>query len=256
MLTEEQIAEGMAYAEDNFQNEHAQHLHMDKRLIRRLFDLSGKKVLDFGCGMGGMSLWYAANWPCEVHAVDIDGHHIYIAQQLQAKHGLHNVHFEQRNILSDPIDGPYDFIFMNDVAEHIPLPVLTDILRQFKTLLAPGGQVFLTFPPWAGPFSSHLYHKIKIPWSQFLPAGILLPMIERVNHPLVGEEESDLKSAWFGLNHLTFRKLDQTRSDAGLRLVERRSHCSLNRWPVLRAVPFHKSPLFWLVSKEFVTLGL
>ncbi|MEO6036776.1 MAG: class I SAM-dependent methyltransferase, partial [Saprospiraceae bacterium] len=195
MLTQEQIEEGMAYAEDNFQNEHAQHLHMDKRLIRRLFDLSGKKVLDFGCGMGGMSLWYAANWPCEVHAVDIDGHHIYIAQQLQAKYGLSNVRFEQRNILSDPLSGPYDFIFMNDVAEHIPLPVLTDILRQFKTLLAPGGKVFLTFPPWAGPFSSHLYHKIKIPWSQFLPESILLPMIERVNHPLVGEEESDLKSA-------------------------------------------------------------
>ena len=254
-MTNEQLAEGLAYAEDNFQNEHAQHLHMDKRLIRRLFDLSGKKVLDFGCGMGGMSLWYGANWPCDVHAVDIDGHHITIARQLQAKYDLPNVHFEQRNILSEPLEGPYDFIFMNDVAEHIPLSILTRILGQFKSLLAPGGKVFLTFPPWAGPFSSHLYHKIRIPWSQFLPESILLPMIEKANHPLVGEEESDLKSAWFGLNHLTFRKLDKTRMDAGLKLLERRSHCSFNRFGALQSLPFHKTPLFWLVSKEFVTLG-
>ncbi len=254
-MTHAQLAEGLAYAEDNFRNEHAQHLHMDKRLIRRQFDLNGKKVLDFGCGMGGMSLWYADNWSCEVHAVDIDRHHIFIAEQLHAKYPLPNILFEQRDILHDPLDGPFDFIFMNDVAEHIPLPVLTDILAQFKNLLAPGGRVFVTFPPWAGPFSSHLYHKIRIPWSQFIPERILLPMIDKANHPLVGEEESDLKSAWFGLNHLTFKKLDKCRKDAGLTLLERRSHCTLNRFAGLRTLPFHKSPLFWLVSKEFVTLG-
>ena len=254
MMTQAQMEEGMAYAEDNFQNEHAQHLHMDKQLIRQLFDLRGKKVLDFGCGMGGMTLWYATHWPCEVHGVDIDRHHIAIAQQLQAKHQVQNVRFEQRNILADPLTGLYDLIFMNDVAEHIPYPVLTDILAQFTKLLAPGGKVFLTFPPWAGPFSSHLYHRIRIPWSQFLPKRILLPMIERVNHPLVGVDESDLKSAWFGLNRLTYRKLDKVRQATGLQLEKRRSHCLLNRWPLLRSIPFHATPFYFLVSKEFVTL--
>ena len=56
-MTPEQFTEGIAYSEDNFQNDQAAHLKVDKVLIREKFDLDGKRILDFGCGMGGMSLW-------------------------------------------------------------------------------------------------------------------------------------------------------------------------------------------------------
>ena len=72
MLTQALYQEGIQYAEQNFLDESANHLKVDKALIREKFDLSGKRVLDFGCGMGGMSLWYAKNWDCEVLGLDID----------------------------------------------------------------------------------------------------------------------------------------------------------------------------------------
>lgn len=72
MLTEALYQEGLAYAEDNFRNENAPHLKIDKQLIRATFDLNGKKILDFGCGIGGiMTLWYASNWDCDVLGLNL-----------------------------------------------------------------------------------------------------------------------------------------------------------------------------------------
>lgn len=56
MMTQALYDEGISYAEQNFLDETANHLRVDKELIRSKFDLDGKKILDFGCGMGGMSL--------------------------------------------------------------------------------------------------------------------------------------------------------------------------------------------------------
>ena len=135
-MTEEQYKEGIAYSEDNFQNDEAPHLKIDKQLIRDKFNLNGKKILDFGCGMGGMSLWYATNWDCEVYALDIDNNHIQIAEHLKDKYQVKNVTFSQRNILEDHLkeNEKFDFVFLNDVAEHIDYPILTEIFKQLKNL--------------------------------------------------------------------------------------------------------------------------
>ena len=106
-MTNTLLLEGLNYAEQNFLDEHADHLKVDKRLVRQLLDLDGKRIMDFGCGMGGMTLWYAKNWDCEVHGVDIDGHHIEVANQIKEKHGIHNVQFAKRNVIEDPLAVSY-----------------------------------------------------------------------------------------------------------------------------------------------------
>lgn len=42
-MTDEQFKDGVRYAEDNFMNNRAPHLHVDKKLIKENFDLTGKK---------------------------------------------------------------------------------------------------------------------------------------------------------------------------------------------------------------------
>lgn len=254
MLTETQIQEGLKYAENNFQNENAVHLHIDKKLIRELFDLNGKKVLDFGCGMGGMTLWYASNWKCEITGVDIDGHHIEIANRLKEKYKADNVRFLKKNILDGLFPEKFDFIFMNDVAEHIAIPILEDIFIALKQSLAPGGKLFVTYPPWKSPYASHVNQAVKIPWCQFLPDSMLLPMIEKNNISIIGEEESDLLSAYKGLNHLTHTKLMKVAKTAGFTQVYRKSHCILNRFSMLKNVPFRFFPFDYLITKEFLLL--
>ena len=254
MMTQALYQEGITYAEQNFLDEAANHLRVDKELIRQKFDLTGKKVLDFGCGMGGMSLWYAKHWDCEVHGLDIDHHHVRIANDLKVKHGVKNVRFEVRNVLDGPLGEKYDLVFLNDVAEHIQLPILEQIFVELRKHLAEGGGIFVSYPPWKSPYASHVQHVVGIPWCQFLPQGMLLKMIEKNNRPIVGVEESDLLQAYHGLNHLTHKKLLQAIAKSGLRPVYRKSHSIVNRLPGLGGVNLRFFPLDYLITKEFVLL--
>ncbi|GIV31579.1 MAG: hypothetical protein KatS3mg029_0930 [Saprospiraceae bacterium] len=255
MIVPELYHEGITYAEENFLNDEAPHLRVDKALVRRLFDLSGKRVLDFGCGMGGMTLWYARNWPCQVLGIDIDRHHIQIAKDLQARHQVDNVQFEVRNILTDPPEGPFDFIFLNDVAEHIPLPMLEEIFVAFRRLLAPRGRIFISYPPWHSPYASHVTHILGLPWCQYLPQRLLLKWIEKNNRPIVGQEEPDLLQAYKGLNRLTHRRLMKVLGKSGLVPVYRKSHSFLNNIPGLYHLNLRIWPLHFLVTKEFIVLA-
>ena len=253
-MTDAQFADGLAYAEDNFKNDRAPHLHVDKKLIREKFDLTGKRILDFGCGMGGMTLWYATNWDCEVLGLDIDRHHVHVAETLRKRHHVNNVRFSQQNVLEHPLEERFDMIFLNDVAEHIQFPILEKIMQQLEAHLAPGGQIFVTYPPWQSPYASHVSHVTKIPWCQFLPERMLLPMIERNNLQIVGEEESTLLEAYQGLNHLTHKKFMSVLSTTGLQPVWRKSHTLLNRLSPLREQNLNFFPFSYLVTKEFILL--
>lgn len=246
--------EGLAYAESNFLDENAAHLHVDKRLIRDKFNMDGKRVLDFGCGMGGMSLWYATNFKCEVHGIDIDAHHVKIANDLKTKYKAKNLVFEVRNVLDKPLEGKYDLIVLNDVAEHIQLPILKAIFQALSKNLAPGGGIYVSYPPWRSPYASHVQHVVGIPWCQFLPKPMLLKMIEKNNRQIVGEEESDLLQAYKGLNHLTHSKLMGALEGSGLRPVFRKSHSFFNKFGPFKNASLRFFPLDFLITKEFLLL--
>lgn len=253
-MTEAQFKNGLDYARRNFAAEAGSHLWLDKKIIREQFNLDGKRVLDFGCGMGGMSLWYASHWDCFVHGVDIDGHHIAVAKAFQEEKEIFNVLFEKRNIVEDRPEEKYDFIFLNDVAEHIPLPVLEDIMRCFADVLSEDGKVLVSYPPWASPYASHLNKVIKIPWCQFLPRSVLYSLLDRNNLTIVGEEESTLKDAFEGLNHLTHVEFSKIITKANLRITYRKSHTILNRIKRLENVNINFFPFHFLVTKEFLVL--
>jgi len=254
MISTKILEESLHYAESNFLHDSAKHLHVDKQFIRQNFDLTNKKVLDFGCGMGGMSLWYAKNWDCSVLGVDVDGFHIAVAEELKSRHGLDRASFEKRDILNLPLTDKYDFIFLNDVAEHIPYPALQAILDQLTSILAPGGRIFLSYPPWEGPYASHVTRVTKLPWSQFLPQKLLLKWIQRKNMQLSGEHECDLLAAYYGLNHLNHVKLMKLTTVAGLETETRISHSILRKIPLLSRLNPRKFPLNFLISKEILVL--
>lgn len=245
---------GLAYAENNFLDENARHLHLDKKILRKRFQLDGKKVLDFGCGMGGMTLWYAKNWNCTVHGVDLDPAHIEVAEFLKQKYRLDNVSFLCQNVLEKPLEEKYDFIVLNDVAEHIPLPALQSILQQLRASLKDGGEIFLSFPPWRSPYASHVTSAVRIPWCQFLPEKLLISLIEKNNRRISGAIEHDLLSAYKGLNKLTYQKLSTLTRKAGLQTIWRKSHCLLNKFGLFKNLNFNFFPLDFLVTKEFVVL--
>lgn len=250
-MTDEQKAEGLAYAERNFLEEDS-HLMLDKAFIEKYYDLSGKKVLDFGCGMGGMTLWMDSHYNCDIKGIDIDSNHIEIANTLKSKHKKDHVQFILQDIVQYPLEEKFDYIFLNDVAEHIHPDYLQPIFTQLQKHLTPNGIIFVSYPPWEGPYASHLNSIFRIPWSQYWPKGIMIPMLKKRNRILVGEK--DLMSEYFELNHLNHKKLKSITQKANLKMERRMSHCKLNKLPGLANSNFSFFPFKYLITKELVVL--
>lgn len=250
-MTELQIKEGIAYAENAFIGQNS-HLNKDKDLFKAQFNLNGKKVLDFGCGMGGMTLWYAQNWNCTIKGIDVDPNHIDIAERLLHKHKVDNVSFELRNVLANPLREKFDLIILNDVAEHIPIELLEKIFLSLRESLLPGGGIFVSYPPWEGPYASHLNHDISLPWCQYLPNDILMKMIKNKDRVLVGSKT--LIEEYKKLNHLNHNRLEKITQNTGLKISSRKSHTKLNKLTFLKNKNINSGLFKYLVTKELIYL--
>ncbi len=123
-----------------------------------------KTVLDIGCGAGGKSLYYASRGAKEVIGVDILEKYREESAALAEELGhAERFRFVCADAAALPFDsGSIDTIIMNDAMEHVARPeaVLAECLR----VLAPGGRLFLNFPPIHHPFGAHLHDLIYIPW--------------------------------------------------------------------------------------------
>lgn len=245
-----QLQEGMTYAEANYKDLNG-FSKLDKQLIKANFDLRGKEVLDFGCGMGHMSLWFAGELGAYVDGVDIDENHITVADELNKKYKVANVNFSLHNIITDPIVKQYDFIFLNDVIEHIIdewLERVLDVL--ILNNLKPGGVIFFSYPPWEGPHAGHLQPATKIPWVHFLPQQYVLNLIKKNNHQLVGRH--NLLEHYLELNHMCHRKLSGYLKKYPLKQIFRKSHTKFNKIGFLKNVNINFFPFKYIVTKELI----
>ena len=249
-LNPAQLTEGLEYAERNFLSTKC-HLYLDKQVLKRHFDLKGKDVLDFGCGMGSTALWMAKEMGARVDGFDLDPNHIAVAKELHRKHQIQGVRFELLNIIETPIDKQYDFIMLNDVIEHIKeewIPGILDILinRNLKS----GGTIFISYPPWEGPRASHLHRAIKIPWVQFLPEKYVYTLIQQNNRKLVGSK--DLMTEYLELNRMTHKKLMRFLKPFPVKRTFRYSHTKFNNLSLLKNTSFTFFPFNYIVTKELI----
>jgi 2-polyprenyl-3-methyl-5-hydroxy-6-metoxy-1,4-benzoquinol methylase len=245
-----QLQEGLAYAEVNFTSTNG-FSKLDKELIKKNFDLRGKEVLDFGCGMGHMSIWFARDLGAHVDGVDIDENHITVAKEFNKKHQVEGVTFNLRNIITDPIDKQYDFIFLNDVIEHIRIEWIQNVLDVLiLNNLKKDGIIFFSYPPWEGPHASHLQPATRIPWIQFFPKSFVINLVKKRNQQLVGKH--DLLTEYLELNHMSHRKLSRLLRKYKLRQVFRKSHTKLNRIRMLEHINFNVFPFTFIVTKELI----
>lgn len=247
---QDRIKDGIKYAEKTLLDQ-ASHLDIDKKLLQSHFDFKGKTVMDFGCGVGGMSIWMAQHLGAIVDGYDIDEKHIEIAFALLEKYPCPTVTLSQKNIIETPIDKEYDVIILNDVIEHIKpdwIPGILDILVNRN--LKKGGILFISYPPWEGPYASHMKRVINVPWLQFLPQKMLINMIEKRNQTTLGQY--NLVEEYLELNHMTHKKLMRFIKPLPLKEDFRYSHTKLNSTSLFANTSFYWWPALYLISKEFV----
>lgn len=115
------------------------YLHSRPEVLERV-PLEARRILDVGCGGGGLSAAIKARQAAEVHGVEIVS-----AAAEHARAHLDRVwNCEIEKALAELPDRHYDCIVIADVLEHLENP--WEILKSLKQKLATGGKLVASIP--------------------------------------------------------------------------------------------------------------
>jgi SAM-dependent methyltransferase len=192
--------------------------------------IKGKRVLDFGCGTGPLSVLCAQQGAKSVVGIDLSQNSIARAKNLAASAGL-PIEFileESATRISLP-DNSIDVIVCFDVMEHVM--EYEALMAEWARVLRPGGSVLIWWSVWWHPYGHHMHTMIPLPWVHVLLSDESLfrvcariydtpqfqPRIwhfddagRRKPNPYAGRVVFD------DLNKLTIRRFDETAARVGL----------------------------------------
>jgi SAM-dependent methyltransferase len=224
--------EALRYAEQEY--------NKAEDFLRRFgpMDLTGRRVLDFGCYVGGSSLWYALHGAARVVGVDISAEALDVAREYVAGKLAHlpqggrdfaeeRLEFRQGCRHSIPLeDESVDLVVSEDVVEHLEDPEA--ILREWWRVLVPGGRVMLSFGPlWYHPHGIHLWEIFPGPWTHLLFSE---ETCVRARNYLKNDGQNG--SRWTELNKMTMSRFEKLVRGSPFRQVMLRTHAMLGLKPL------------------------
>jgi SAM-dependent methyltransferase len=128
--------------------------------------IKGRRVLDFGCGLGMQSVALALRGAGEVLGVDINPRALEHGAELARTHGV-----EQRVRFAEQVGaddrGRFDVVLSLNSMEHFSDP--EDVLQTMRSALQPQGELLVSFsPPWYAPYGGHMRYFTPLPWVHLL----------------------------------------------------------------------------------------
>jgi len=181
-------------------------------------DLTGKSVLDVGCGLGANLVYLCKLGARKVTALDINPVQVRCAQSIFADrypHFTSHVEFVAADAARMPFaNQSFDTLISADTFEHVN--DLRGTLLECSRVLRLGGRLYVYFPPYYGPWGAHMVNWINLPWCQILFAESTLVSAARqlerkgiaLNNQLPPETRLDLSDGDVipFVNHLTLRR--------------------------------------------------
>ena len=219
---------------------------------------AGKQVLDFGCGAGGKSLFYAKCGAEKVTGIDIVESYKEESAALAETLGLSDkFEFVLGSATESGFpDNSFDTIIMNDFMEHIADP--EKVLEEARRIIKPGGKIFINFPPYFHPFGAHLSDAVNMPWchmffSEKTLIGTYKDLVadlsdgkDRINFRFSTDENG--KEYYSYINKMTIKRFKNILKNQGITPVY------YNETPLKTIVkPFAKLPLLKEVFVKMVT---
>ncbi len=200
-------------------------------------DLEDRRVLDFGCGSGAEAVAAAQRGAEFVYGLDIQSQRLEIARRR-----AHRFLVGDRCIFLNPLTdgdeitalvGTIDCAYSIDSFEHYDDPAT--ILAIIERLLAPGGQLLISFgPPWKNPYGCHMWFFNRFPWIHLLFEEETILAVRRRYRDDGARRFCDVDG---GLNQMTIERFEQLVQQSGMKLES------------LRAVPlssrFVNGPIWW-----------
>lgn len=104
--------------------------------------LAGWRILDAGCGTGHRLMGVARAYPdAQITGLDMTTASLDVARALARKHDIHNVQFQQGDLLNHGLAGRFDLVICTGVI--VCLEDAQQGLRNLASLLAPEGLLFV-----------------------------------------------------------------------------------------------------------------
>ena len=126
--------------------------------------ISGKSILEIGCGLGLPAL-VAAMLGAEVEATDYLQDAVDFAEKNAERNGIQNIQFKTLDWRKADGEGPYDILMASDVAYE--RNQFGPLLESFETLVKPKGLILLSEPnryiaePFLDAIKKNGYHMEK-----------------------------------------------------------------------------------------------
>jgi cyclopropane-fatty-acyl-phospholipid synthase len=155
-------------------------LNKKRHIASKLLLRPGDKVLDIGCGWGGLALYLATECDVEVTGLTLSAEQHAVAECRAAAAGLSDrVHFHLRDYREEP--GQYDRIVSVGMFEHVGVNHYDRFFAQLKSMLNPDGVALLhAIGRMDGPASTNPWIRKYIFPGGYSPAlSEVTPAVER-----------------------------------------------------------------------------
>ena len=164
-------------------------------LLHRLgFDPAGKTCVEYGCGLGRVTMPLATGF-AKVHAYDISASHLALARQRAEAVGAANVQFHHRGggVLA-PLED-CDFFSSRLVFQHNPPPVMRELVRLALASLRSGGVAVFEIPVYLSGYSFRINEYLENPSKErmemhCLPQSEIFALVETTGCRLIEVREA------------------------------------------------------------------
>lgn len=182
-------------------------------------DFNGKRVLDFGCGHGALTMAAAEAGAADVLGVDVNEELVEFAKRNQQEHFAHtleNLRFEYLDVLTADLQD-YDLVISEATFEHVI--DLDTYLAKIRSILKPGGRLYTGYSPlYNAPWGDH--DRLKAPFAKYFPwMHLLLPqswLLKRLSAKS-GKRYTSLED--LGLNGMSFAEHRKSLYNADMDVV-------------------------------------
>ena len=126
-------------------------------------DVSGKRVIDFGCGRGGMVQRVMEAGADSALGIELNPDYVAFAKHKVASQWNGRAQFVVDDIRAMDVE-PADIVVSSDTFEHVMS--LPDTLAAVVDACKPGGDLYIGFSPlWHSPYGHHRFINSRIPWA-------------------------------------------------------------------------------------------
>lgn len=185
-----------------------------------LRDIHGKRILDFGCGVGFQSVALIKSGAKFVLGVDID------RQDLEKAGNLRDLLGYQSQIKFVSQIGPeykkfFDIIISQNSMEHFLNP--EEVINLWKNALNDNGSILITFgPPWYAPYGAHMQFFTNVPWVNVLFPESTVMSVRKHFRDDGAKRYEDVEG---GLSRMSVAKFERIVANCGMRIEFKKYNC-------------------------------